>query len=94
MTSDSAGAGRTIRVELPEMPGEESTAVTREIAPVLRDLRGWLADGYLSGPVAPVVSDSRYPAPPRLANLEEPEVVFYDRDGGYARPLPCGGGGR
>ena len=77
--------GASIRVKIPEMPPEDSAAVAREIAPVLRDLKNWLAAGYVSGPVALVVSDSRYPALPRLADLEEPAVVFYDRDGGYAK---------
>lgn len=87
-TVDSAGVNgeeARIRVKVPEMPPEDLAAVAREIEPVLRDLDAWLRDGHVSGPVALVVSDSRYPMLPRLADLEEREVVFYDRDAGYAK---------
>lgn len=80
-----------IRVKVPQRPPEELAAIAGELEPVLGDLARWVESGQIGSPVAVVVSDSRYPMLPALSELEEPEVVFYDRDAGYAKRLERGG---
>lgn len=72
-----------IRVKIPAMPPEELAVVTEELGPVPQDLARWIELGRIGSPVA-VVSDSRHP---ELEELEEAELVFCDRDAGYAKRL-------